>query len=77
MKVRNNALKSSLITNPHENMRPSSEKKKGFINSIRKINILSSIKTISYTSFNQIRSNTIPPSLLKCPQPHQFVKKTN
>ncbi|HCH7934323.1 MULTISPECIES: RhoGAP domain-containing protein [Providencia] len=56
MKVRNNALKSSLITNPHENMRPSSEKKKGFINSIRKINVLSSIKNYILHKF---QSNTV------------------
>ncbi|MEQ5399692.1 RhoGAP domain-containing protein [Providencia rettgeri] len=54
MKTVNNTPNSPLITNPHDIMRPSSEKK-GFINSIRKINILSSIKNYILRKFH---SNT-------------------
>ncbi|EHZ6870628.1 hypothetical protein K6N86_000281 [Providencia rettgeri] len=48
-----------LITNLHENMRPSSEKK-GFINSIKKINVLSRIKNYILRKFHSNTDKTPP-----------------
>lgn len=59
MKIVNNTPNSPLITNPHENMRPSSEKK-GFINSIRKINVLSSIKNYILHKFHSNTAKNLP-----------------